>query len=49
LIACQWDHNRPTSYRYWLVVGTEAEIAQRLDDLWNKYGTEKAQLTNPQP
>ncbi len=40
----------PTStyrYRYWLVVGTEAEIAARLDALWKKYSAERATLTNP--
>lgn len=34
-------------YRYWLVVGTEAAIAARLDTLWEKYSGERAQLTNP--
>ncbi len=34
-------------YRYWLVVGTEAQIAARLDLLWQKYSTERAELTNP--
>lgn len=36
-------------YRYWLVVGTEAEIRPRLDDLWTRYGTEQARLTDPEP
>ncbi|MCM2374764.1 hypothetical protein [Aporhodopirellula aestuarii] len=31
-------------YRYWLVVGDKAEIAQRLDALWAKYSTEQSQL-----
>ena len=35
-------------YRYWLVVGTEAQIAARLDALWEKYSTERASLTNPE-
>ncbi len=35
-------------YRYWLVVGTEAQIAARLDLLWQKYSTERAELTNPE-
>lgn len=37
----------PTSiyrYRYWLIVGNAAEIAARLDTLWNLYSTEKAEL-----
>ena len=34
-------------YRYWLVVGTEAQIATRLDSLTAKYIGERAQLTNP--
>ncbi|WP_414664765.1 hypothetical protein [Horticoccus sp. 23ND18S-11] len=34
-------------YRYWLVVGTEAQINTRLDALAKKYGTERAELTNP--
>jgi len=34
-------------YRYWLVVGTETQIAARLDDLLKKYSTERAELTNP--
>jgi hypothetical protein len=34
-------------FRYWLVVGTEAEIAARFDELGRKYGGEKAELTNP--
>jgi hypothetical protein len=40
----------PTStyrYRYWLVVGTETEIAARLDVLWTKYAAERATLSNP--
>jgi hypothetical protein len=34
-------------YRYWLVVGTEAQLAPRLDTLWKKYSTARAELTNP--
>ena len=34
-------------YRYWLVVGREAQLATRLDELWQKYGSERAELTNP--
>jgi hypothetical protein len=33
-------------YRYWLVVGTEAQIATRLDTLWKKYSNELASLAN---
>ncbi len=33
------------SYRYWLVVGTEASITSRLDSLWEKYSREKSKLT----
>jgi hypothetical protein len=32
-------------YRYWLVVGTEAEIARRLDLLWGLYAGERATLS----
>lgn len=34
-------------YRYWLVVGTAAEIASRLDALWEKYSGERVELRNP--
>jgi hypothetical protein len=34
-------------YRYWLVVGTEAQITARLDELLRKYATERAELSNP--
>jgi hypothetical protein len=34
-------------YRYWLVVGTEAEIRTRLDALLGSYAGERAELTNP--
>ena len=34
-------------YRYWLVVGTEAQITVRLDELLKKYSSERAELTNP--
>ncbi|MEY4090357.1 MAG: hypothetical protein RJB55_2628, partial [Verrucomicrobiota bacterium] len=34
-------------YRYWLVVGTEAEIARRLDALWGRYSSERAALSEP--
>ena len=34
-------------YRYWLVLGTEARLADRLDLLWKKYSTERAELVNP--
>jgi len=40
----------PTStyrYRYWLVVGTEAQLAARLDSLWKQYSAERAELTSP--
>ena len=33
-------------YRYWLVTGTESQIAKRLDALWEKYKDERAELTN---
>ena len=32
------------SYRYWMVVGTEAEISARLELLWQKYSAERALL-----
>jgi hypothetical protein len=34
-------------YRYWLAVGTEAQIVARLDSLLEKYSSERAELTNP--
>lgn len=34
-------------FRYWLITGTESQIALRLDALWRKYSGEKAKLTNP--
>jgi hypothetical protein len=34
-------------YRYWLTIGTEAEIEKQLDDLWMRYQNEKAMI-NPQ-
>ena len=34
-------------YRYWMVLGTEDQVAARLDDLREKYATERATLTNP--
>ena len=34
-------------FRYWLVVGTERELAARLDSLWVKYSKEQAELLNP--
>jgi len=34
-------------YRYWLVVGTEPQIAARLDALWEKYSADRAELTHP--
>ena len=33
-------------YRYWLVLGTEKEIATRLDELWTKYAEEQVEVTN---
>ena len=30
-------------YRYWLVVGTEAEIVKSLDQLWKNHSTERAE------
>ena len=34
-------------YRYWLVVGSEARIAARLEELIHRHGAERAELTNP--
>ncbi len=34
-------------YRYWLVVGTENTIAERLEALWTKYQNERVEVTNP--
>ena len=33
-------------FRYWLVVGDEAQIANRLDALWAKYAGERARLSD---
>lgn len=32
------------SYRYWLAVGTEAQLAMRLDSLWQKYSGDRAEV-----
>ena len=32
-------------FRYWLILGTEAQIAGRLDTLWENYSKERAVLT----
>lgn len=34
-------------YRYWLIVGTEAELAEGLERLWKQYAAEKAEFSNP--
>lgn len=34
-------------YRYWLIVGTEAQIAARLDSLRKRYADERAELSDP--
>lgn len=34
-------------YRYWMVIGTKAEITERIDTLLGKYPNEKLTLTNP--
>ncbi len=34
-------------YRYWLILGSAAEIAGRFDSLWKKYSAERAELINP--
>ncbi len=34
-------------YRYWLVVGTEDQLARRLDELWLKYSNERSELVTP--
>lgn len=33
-------------YRYWIIVGSEKEIVQRLDALWVKYKDEKVETVN---
>ncbi len=35
------------SYRYWLITGTEAEIATRLETLWTKHQKETISISNP--
>jgi hypothetical protein len=35
-------------YRYWLIVGTEKQLATRLDALWRKYSSERAELIVPE-
>ena len=37
-------HHSMYRYRYWLLVGREAELAGRLDALWEKYSNERAVL-----
>lgn len=34
-------------YRYWLVVGSETEIAASLDILWEKHSKERMKISNP--
>lgn len=34
-------------YRYWLVVGNQVQLANRLDELIEKYGQERVELSNP--
>ncbi len=34
-------------YRYWIIVGTQPQLARRIEALRQKYGHEKAELTNP--
>jgi hypothetical protein len=34
-------------FRYWLIVGTEPQLAARLDELLKKYSGERAELTDP--
>lgn len=33
-------------FRYWLVVGTEKQIGERLDTLWKMYSAERAELSD---
>ncbi len=45
-------HRSVYRYRYWVAVGTEAQLAARLDALWEKYSGERAELkeaTTPLP
>lgn len=35
------------TYRYWIVVGNESSLAKRLDELWERYGAERASLVHP--
>lgn len=37
--------NSTFRYRYWLVMGNEAEMSARLNTLWTKYSAEKSELT----
>ena len=34
-------------FRYWLVVGTETQMAPRLDALGQKYASEHSEMINP--
>lgn len=36
-------------YRYWLVIGTKAQLAARLDVLLERYSAERAELRDPAP
>jgi hypothetical protein len=37
-------HQSTFRYRYWLVVGNESELAERLDTLWKNYSSETSQV-----
>lgn len=34
-------------YRFWLIVGSAAQLAARLDTLWSRHATERAELVDP--
>jgi hypothetical protein len=40
-------HKSTFRYRYWLIVGDDHQIADRLDALWTKYSAEQSQLGEP--
>lgn len=44
IVRARLGHKSTYRYRYWLIVGNEAEVAQRLDLLWKNYSSEMSQL-----
>lgn len=45
--AAKLAPNSVLSFRYWIVVGDESEIAKSLNYLWNQYSNTKTKVTEP--